>query len=72
MKTKGLLRIAILFFCATGLAACNNDKSGFSPARIQQALLDMKGKYEGSMNVSYYHGDAIATFSDAMAMSKDS
>lgn len=72
MTIKGLFRIAVLFFCVTGFAGCNKDESGFSSAEIQQALFDMKGTYNGAVEISYYQGDSIATFSDAMAVSKDS
>ena len=43
MKTKGLLRIVVLFFCVIGFSGCNDDESEFSSTEIQQALFDMKG-----------------------------
>ena len=30
MKTKGLLRIVVLFFCVIGFSGCNDDESEFS------------------------------------------
>ena len=47
MKTKGLLRIVVLFFCVIGFSGCNDDESEFSSTEIQQALFDMKGTYKG-------------------------
>ncbi|HBV83116.1 MAG TPA: DUF4840 domain-containing protein [Lachnospiraceae bacterium] len=72
MKIKELLGIVVLSFCVTGFVGCSNDESGFSPAEIQQALFDMKGTYNGAVEISYYQGSRIATFSDAIAVSKDS
>ena len=46
MKTKGLLRIVVLFFCVIGFSGCNDDESEFSSTEIQQALFDMKGTYK--------------------------
>ena len=37
MKTKGLLRIVVLFFCVIGFSGCNDDESEFSSTEIQQA-----------------------------------
>lgn len=48
MKTKGLLRIVVLFFCVIGFSGCNDDESEFSSTEIQQALFDMKGTYKGA------------------------
>ena len=56
MKTKGLLRIVVLFFCVIGFSGCNDDESEFSSTEIQQALFDMKGTYKGAVEVSYYRG----------------
>lgn len=72
MKTKGLLRIVVLFCCVIGFAGCNDDESGFSSAEIQQALFDMKGTYKGTVEVSYYRGKEIEAFSDRIAVSRDS
>ena len=72
MKTKGLLRIVVLFFCVIGFSGCNDDESEFSSTEIQQALFDMKGTYKGAVEVSYYRGKEIATFPDGIAVSKDS
>ena len=49
MKTKGLLRIVVLFFCVIGFSGCNDDESEFSSTEIQQALFDMKGTYKGAV-----------------------
>ena len=70
MKTKGLLRIVVLFFCVIGFSGCNDDESEFSSTEIQQALFDMKGTYKGAVEVSYYRGKEIATFPDGIAVSK--
>ena len=40
MKTKGLLRIVVLFFCVIGFSGCNDDESEFSSTEIQQALFE--------------------------------
>lgn len=55
-----------------GFMGCNDDDSKFSSAQIQQALFDMKGTYNGTVNVSRYRGETIADFSDGTAVSKDS
>ncbi len=43
MKTKGLLRIVVLFFCVIGFSGCNDDESEFSSTEIQQALFEVSG-----------------------------
>ncbi|GAB6867810.1 DUF4840 domain-containing protein [Bacteroides rodentium] len=72
MTTKGLCRIVALFFCVAGFIGCNNDDDKFSSAEIQQALFDMKGTYNGTVEVSYYQGKNLATFPDEVVKSKDS
>lgn len=72
MRTKELLGIVVLLFCIVGFIGCNDDDPKFSSAEIQRALFDMKGTYNGTVNVSYYQGETIAGFSDGIAVSKDS
>lgn len=69
---KKLLGMAALFLCVAGFAGCNDDDAKFSSKEIQQALFDMKGAYKGTVDVSYYQGERIASFSDGKVVSKDS
>ncbi|WP_455608544.1 DUF4840 domain-containing protein [Bacteroides rodentium] len=52
-----------------GFIGCNNDDDKFSSAEIQQALFDMKGTYNGTVEVSYYQGKNIASFRDVLLKS---
>lgn len=72
MKTTNLLGMLMLFLSAFSFISCDKDEEGFSKEEIQQALFEMKGTYNGTVQVSYYHGSDITEFTDAIAVSRDS
>lgn len=62
-------KIFILLIFISGCKV-NNDK--ISAEQIRQALLDMKGRYEGTLDASFYQGAAIEKFDNSKAVSRDS
>lgn len=53
-------------------ASCNKDDEGeVSPEQIRQALFDMKGRYRGETDASFYQGSRIAKIESAEALSRE-
>lgn len=53
--------------------SCNKDDEGkVSPEQIRQALFDMKGRYHGETDASFYQGSRIAKIDNVEAVSRES
>lgn len=77
MKTKSKLNLASSFLAISLFlifsTSCNKDDGEkISAEQIRQALFDMKGRYHGAIEASFYQGTKIIKIENVEAISRDS
>lgn len=77
MKMKSKLNLSSSFlvislFLVFSISCNKDDGENVSAEQIRQALFDMKGRYHGTIEASFYRGSEIVKIDNVEAISRDS